>query len=289
MSKKIAIITDTGADNLDQLIKLDVDYVPLYITFDGENYQKQMIDIGINEFYNKLGATDFHPKTSLPSVMDYVDKFNEHLANDEDILYIALNSKFSGSYQASLSARDLILEENKDARIEIIDSLTVSFNQFCLVREAALMAKDNATMEEILDKLNKMIPINKLFVTVESLDSLKESGRLSNFSAALGGLLNIKPILRLEDGVLAPTAKVKGMNKALSGLIKDAKEFMGDDIDSYKIAILYGDSKDNSKAFEEMVTNELEFKDIEFCQLGVCIGLHAGPTLLGLGCVKYKF
>lgn len=290
MAKKIRIITDTGADNLDQLIALGVDYVPLYITFDGENYIKQMVDISIEEFYQKISEEHtFHPKTSLPSVTDYIDMFNKHLADDEDIIYIALDSKFSGSYQASLTARDIILEENKDARIEIIDSLAVTYAQFALVREAATMANNGSTVDEIVERINKMIPTTRVFLTVENLDSLKESGRVSNISAALAGVLNIKPIMKLEDGVLEATSKVKGINKALSKIINDAKDHLGDNIDKYKIAIVHANREQDAINYSLSVKEELGIEEIEFCSLGVCIGLHAGPTLLGIALVQDKF
>lgn len=290
MAKKIAIITDTGSDNLDELTALGVDYVPLYITFDGENYIKQMIDISIEEFYEKIsGELSFHPKTSLPSVTDYIDMFNKHLANDEDIIYIALDSKFSGSYQASLTAKDIILEDNPTARIEIIDSLAVTYPQFALVREAAIMAQNGSSIEEIVERINKMIPTVRVFLTVENLNSLKESGRVSNFSAALAGMLNIKPIMKLEDGVLEATSKVKGTNKALSKIISDVKEYVGENVDKYKIAIVHANREDDAINYSLSVKEELKIDDIEFCSLGVCIGLHAGPTLLGIGIVQDKF
>ena len=225
MANKIAVLTDTGCDKIDELVKLADDYIPLYITFDGNNYIKQIRDVSVEEFYEKVKTSPIHPKTSLPSVMDFVDQFNEYLDKGCDILYLALDSKFSGTYQASISAKELVLEERPDAKIEIIDSLSCTFNLFCMVREAANMANENKPMEEIIDKVNKMIPDERVYMTVDSLEALKESGRVSNISAALGALLQIKPILEYKDGVLSSIEKVKGINKALKTVIEKTKEY----------------------------------------------------------------
>ena len=79
MANKIAVLTDTGCDRIEDLVKLGVDYIPLYITFDGNNYIKQVKDVSVEEFYDRVKTATIHPKTSLPSVMDFVDKFNEYL------------------------------------------------------------------------------------------------------------------------------------------------------------------------------------------------------------------
>ena len=132
MANNIAVITDTGADMIDELVKIGVDYIPLYITFDGTNYLKQMKDVSIEEFYDKMANATFFPKTSLPSVMDICDCYNKHLDEGKEVLYIALNSKFSGTYQAAVSARDLVLEERPDAKITVVDSLNCTYMQYIL-------------------------------------------------------------------------------------------------------------------------------------------------------------
>lgn len=289
MANKIAILTDTGCDNLDELVKLGCDYISLYITFDGDNYIKQNRDVTIEEFYEKVKESKIQPKTSLPSVMDFVDKFNEKLDEGKDILYLALDSKFSGTYQASLSARDLVLEERPEANIEIIDSLSCTYDLFVMVREACKMANEDKSMNEIIDKVNKMIPTNRVFMMVDNLEALRKSGRVSNISAALGDLLQIKPILKYEDGVLSTTGKVKGTNKALKQVLADTKVFLeGKDINNFKLSIIHGNHLDNAKDYAMTVSEELgiDFNNIEYCTMGVCIGLHAGDTLIGIGLVQ---
>lgn len=288
MANKIAIITDTGADMIDELEKIGVDYVSLYITFDGNNYIKQIKDVSVEEFYNKLENATFYPKTSLPSVMDFVDTFNKHIDNGEEVLYLALNSKFSGTYQAALSAKDLILEENKDAKITVIDTLNCTYMQYVLARTAKELADDGKSMDEIVDVMNKMIPTDRVIMTVDSLDNLNKSGRVSNASAFLGGLLGIKPILDFQDGVLQPTGKVKGLNKAFRTIIEEYKEFLGDNASDYDFAIVHGNHLDEAKEFGEEVKTELGIDKLDYCNLGVCIGLHAGPTLTGIACIKVR-
>lgn len=284
----IAIVTDTGADNLEKYTHID--YIPLYITFDGNNYLKQSKDVSIKEFYEKLKTNDKFPKTSLPAVMDFVDCFNKHLDEGKEVLYIALDSKFSGTYQASLTARDLVLEERPDAKITIIDSLNCTFMQCELACRAYDMAEEGKSVEEIVEVLNKMIPTSRVYCTVDSLENIKESGRVSNMAAAVGGLLNIKPILKFEDGVLGPDSKVKGLSKAYKTCITNMKEYLdGQNLDDWELSVVYGgDNLEGAKEFAEMLQEEIPVSHLDFCNLGVCIGLHGGPTLMGVCALKER-
>lgn len=286
---KIKLLTDTGCDMLEELKKIDVDYIPLYVTFDEKTYWKQIEEVSIPEFYQRIeDKNSSQPKTSCPSVEDYADIFYKYVNEGDSVLMIALNSKFSGACQAAELTKGIIKEDKKDAEIEIFDSGNCTYTQYVMCKKAKEMIDEGHTIEEIKEVLEVMKVESRVFMYVDDLSSLSKSGRVSNLSAQLATILNIKPILELKDGVLEAKKKVKGANKALSTIISDLDAFLeGKNITEYKIGIVHGNRVEDAKELKEMIKDKYKIGDIDICQLGVCIGVHAGPTLLGIGIVKY--
>lgn len=288
--QKIKLLTDTGCDMLDELKSLDVDYIPLYISFDGDNYLKQIDEISIEEFYKRLESKDAkHPKTSCPSVDDYYNMFISYTQNKTSIIMICLNSKFSGAYQAAQVAKNMILEKYKDAEIYIVDSENCTYTQYVMCLKVKEMLYKKCEYIEIKDAIEKMKEESRIFMYVDDLTCLAKSGRVTNLTAQFASILNIKPILEFKDGVLEPTKKAKGSNKAVATIIQDLYDFLeGKDINDYKFGIVHGDRYDDALELKDALTNALDIEDIDICQLGVCIGVHAGPTLLGIAVIKYN-
>lgn len=276
----IKLLTDTGCDLLEELIKEDVGYIPLYTTFDGTNFLKQRDELSIEEFYKKLEDNNTpHPKTSCPSVDDYCNIFNKYINEGKSILMICINSLFSGAYQAAEVAKNMILENNKDAKIELIDSKSCTYVQYILCKKAKEMIDEDIDIETIKHTLEIMKNESRVFMYVDDLTCLAKSGRVTNLKAGIASILNIKPILELKDGILESTKKAKGQNKAIREVISDFNDFLnGKDINDYKIGIIHGDRYEDALLFRDT----LNVGDIDICQLGVCIGTHAGPTLLGV-------
>lgn len=289
----IKLITDTGCDMIEELSKQGVEYIPLYITFDGENYLKQLDEISIEEFYNRLNNNDknsFHPRTSCPSVDDYYNIFTKHISNGDSVLMLCINSNFSGAYQAALLAKNMVLEENPNAEIEVYDTMNCTYTQYLMCLKVCEMIKDNkdiSIMKNILDIMKRQ---SRIFLYVDDLSCLVKGGRLKNVTAQIANVLNIKPILELKDGELLATKKAKGSNKAVDQVIKDVKEFLMDkNINNYKFGIIHGDRYEDALALKDILKNEFDIVgDIDICKLGVCIGVHGGPTVLGIAVCEYN-
>lgn len=277
---KIQVFTDTGADMTDELKTYGVKIVPLYITFDGKNSLKQMEDIKLEEFYKKMREPhDMHPRTSLAPIGDYVDIFTEELEKGNDVLYLCMNGKFSSTLGAAINAKQILEEEFPDRKIEIVDSKTVTYGQHYMARRAQEMADEGKSMEEIIAMIEKVQPTIKYFFTVDTLDYLRDGGRIGEGAALLGGLLNIKPILLIDsDAEVKAITKVRGRNKSLEALIEEAEKFFeGKDKSKYDISILEGDVPEEANEFRAEVEERLGVKCDGICKLGLSIGLHAGP------------
>lgn len=197
------VISDTACDILnDYIIKNDAQLVPLYITFDGENYSKEQFDVDYTEFYNKMLTEDCYPKSSLPSVQDYIDAFMPSVEAGVPIICMCISTLFSGSYNSARTAMEAVLEEHTDAKITVINTMLNSAAMALFVHEAIRMNKDNIPYEKAVDVLNKMTELGRIFFTIDSLDYLKKGGRIGKLASLIGGKIKIKPLIILKDGEL---------------------------------------------------------------------------------------
>ena len=286
---KIQVFTDTGADMTDELKAFGVKIVPLYITFDGKTSLKQMEEITLDDFYKRMREPhDMHPRTSLAPIGDYIDIFTDELEKGNDVLYLCMNGKFSSTLGAANNAKQMLEEEFPDRKIEVIDSKTVTYGQHYMAREAQKMADNGASMEEIVSMIKNVQESIKYFFTVETLDYLRDGGRIGGAEALLGGLLNIKPVLLIDnDAEVKAITKVRGRNKSLDAIIDEAEKFFeGKDKSKYNVTILEGDILDEAMEFKKDVEERLGITCDEVCRLGISIGLHAGPGTMGISIIE---
>lgn len=269
--KKIKIITDSACDlDLDYLDELGVIMVPLLINFDDEVYRDR-IDITTMEFYEKLKKFIGFPKTAQISPGEYVNEFKKILDEGYSIICISFSSKLSGTYNSACIARDLLGGEN----IDVVDSKSASVGFGLIVREAALMVKDGKSREQILSRVNYLKEHMEHIFAVGHLDMLKRGGRISTAQAAIGTLLNVKPILQFDDGAIVPYDKVRGDKAIIKKLIDTMRE--RGDIESQKIIGL-NFSESNKLCLELKDEIEKNFGEKEFVisEIGGAIGVHVG-------------
>ncbi len=282
------ILSDSSCDlpeNLKQEYNIDV--VPFYISFDKENYLRENIDININDFYNKMTSEKIIPKTSLPSMEDYCNYFKKHLDNGLDILCFTLCSELSGSYQSAVNAANIMLEEYPDRKILVIDSKKATVAQGLLVIEASKMQKAGFSLEETYEKMEKLKHEGIIVFTIDTLEYLQKGGRIGKASALAGSLLNIKPILLLNEGVLEPHSKVRGRKKSLSEVLKIFDEYIKEDINKYQIAIAHAYCKDEAIELEKNLKEKYNINlSYPIFDIGVTVGAHTGATAIGVGFIK---
>lgn len=284
------IITDTACDiPLSYFEENNVDFVPFSISFDSQNYKKDLVDITTDEFYEKLKDKSVFPKTSQPTIQDYLDVFQPYVDAKEDILCICLSSKLSGSYQSAINAKNLLEDEKISSKIEVIDSLCVTGSGNLLVIQAVEMRDKGYSIEEQVKTINEIKNTAKIFFTVDSLEHLQKGGRIGKAASLAGSILNIKPILSIQEGEIIPIAKVRGHKKSIQCVIDKAIEEVSDSKEDYIVNTLYGGKEliETSKSLLTVLKeNNCNISPMESGRVGVTIGSHTGPTAVGIALMK---
>lgn len=273
------IFTDSAADlSIEYTKENNIEVVPFYITFDGNTYYKEGIELTNSEFISKL-SQGFMPKTSCPSVNDYTTLFKQATDMGKKVICICLSSKFSGSYQsASIAAMDF---NDDEQRVFVIDSLLATAAQGLLVNEAVRMKKDCLDALTVFNRLNEIKQTGTVDFVIDDLTYLHKGGRIGKVSTLMGTLLNIKPIIRLKDGELFPMAKIRGRKKAAEYVKKLVEEAVAGDENSYAFTILNFENIGDIDNFSSAVKMTMSPFSI-----GSTIGSHVGTSAAGIAYIK---
>lgn len=218
--KKIKIVTDSTVDFYEQLKDLDVEVVPLSVTIEGKSYLDG-VDITSQEYIEKLTQVEEIPKTSQPAVGTFVDTYNRLGEDGSEIISIHMTAGMSGTVTAAETAAGLV-----DVPVTVVDSKFISAALSFQVIEAAKMAKEGKSKEEILQRLDEVRSNTSLYIMVDTLDYLVKGGRIGRGKALIGSLLKIKPIASLADGVYTPVSKVRTYSQLIKYIQGQFKEEM---------------------------------------------------------------
>jgi DegV family protein with EDD domain len=221
------------------------------------------------------------PKTSQASPQLLMELFTDLAKKGEKGLYIAFSSELSGTYQTAVMIRDQVKEDYPDLDLDIIDSKCASIGYGLVVLHAANRIKEGATKDEIIKEVQFRCQHMEHIFTVEDLDYLAKGGRVSKTSAVIGGLLNIKPILHVEDGKLIPIDKVRGRKKLFRTIIELMKQ-RGDKLDQQLIGISHGDDEESALQLKQMIQDEFGTSKFYIQMIGSAVGAHAGPGTLAV-------
>lgn len=280
---KIVILTDSSSDLPRKFIDTNnVPFVSLICTYKGQEWKDDFgQSLSYKEFYNAIREGEM-PSTSQVNVQTYIDKFRSIIEKGLSIIYIGFSSELSGSLQSAYIAKSKIIEEYKDADITIIDSKSASLGQGLLVFYAYEMLKNGSNKDAIINWIEEnKLKMNHWF-TVDSLEHLKRGGRISGASAMIGGILNIKPILKVVDeGKLMPVTKVQGRKKSLR-LLADTLQERILTPDEQVIAISHADCQEDVDFLIGVLHEKHRFREIIVNQIGPVIGSHAGPGTIAL-------
>ena len=273
---KVSIVTDSTADlPLAVTEKLGIHVVPLKVHFGEEEYL-DWVELDSESFYTKLHSSDIMPRTSQPSPADFEAVYNK-IGKDNPIISLHLSAKLSGTCQSAQIAKSTL--DTLD--IEVIDTKLASMALGIVVIEAARAANEGKGKEEILDQINKNIQVTKIFFGVDTLEYLQKNGRIGKASALLGGMLNVKPLLMLKDGVILPKEKVRGRGKLMDRLVDIISEDLGSDVKG-KVVIMHGNVLNDALKLKEKIDQKYNFSEVIITSLGAVIGTHTGPGVLGI-------
>ena len=277
----IKIITDSACDLTRDYIKNNnIGLLSLILNLNGQAIKDDLGEtLSYKDFYNKMreGAT---PTTSQINAHEFEEEFIKYIKNGDSIIYISLSSSLSGTFNSANIAKNNLMDEYPKANIYLVDSLSVSVGQGLLVAKACEMRDSGIGAEEIVNWLeeNKRKVIH--YILIYDLNHLKRGGRISGATAAIGGLLNIKPTLFLDDeGKLIQGEKIKGKKKALRFLVNEVRE-KAVDTENEILYICHGDCLEEAETLRDMILEEVKFKNVIINYVGNVVGAHAGPGVL---------
>lgn len=233
------------------------------------------------------------PKTSLPSVQDYINHFELTIKNGQDVLCLCLTQKFSGSYQSAVNAKLILEEKYPDAKIYIVDSIQATAGQGILLLQAAYMSKEGFTIEETVKRIDEIKPTARIMFTVDTLEYLTKGGRVGKAASLAGTMLNLKPLIQLKDAELIPYSNVRGRKKSLQKVIDMTVEYFteaNENYDDYDFCLANATSMEDTlyvqSQLESLIGRKITYPVF---QIGVTIGTYTGPGAIGICFVrKYK-
>lgn len=295
MNEQFQIISDGSCDLPPELTaKKQIRVIPFYVSFDGTNYRKELEEIGIREFYQEMvNRKGVYPRSSLPSVQDYMDAFLPYAKAGIPMLVLCISTKLSGSMQSALSARELILEDYPDAKIRVIDTTLCTVLQGLLVLEAAAMQERGASFEETAERIEAIKSTGRIFFTVGNLEYLQAGGRIGRVAGIAGSLLGIRPVITMKEGEIFPSGISRSRRKTLEKtmeLLRDCLQACGGAVKKYSLAAGFGYDREEAEEYRRLVVERLggliSLEELPLYQIGATIGVHTGPYPLGLGILE---
>ena len=296
MQKKVQIVSDGSLDLSREITNaMDIEVVPFYVSFDGETYKKEIDELDIREFYQEMvDHPDVFPKSSMPSVHDFYVVFEKYVKENIPVICICITEKFSGSLRSATTAKDMILEDYKDAKITVIDSTVNTVLQGLYVKEACRLRDLGLGYEEIVEAILPIRETGRIFFTIGSIDYLKHGGRIGKLKGLAASALKIKPLITLKEGEIFNSGITRNRVKSMKKVVDMTEEYL-DEVNAkpgeYSFCIGYGYDYDEALQFrdmlKDMIRERLGIEEIGIYQIGATIGVHTGPYPLGIGIIKH--
>jgi DegV family protein with EDD domain len=275
-TENTAVVLDSTSDYPEAPSRFpNMRFVPLYVRFGDDTY-RDYVELGPAEFYEKLRTSPVTPATAQPTPQDFVDAYEE-LASYERIYSLHVSSKVSGTF----SSAELAAQEIGGDRIRVVDSLTASLAIAMLSHAIQRRLARGTTDEEIEALIGRFRRDAEVLFTVETLEYLQRGGRIGRAAALAGSLLNVRPILGVDDGVVVAVSRVRGRPKALAEFERRFVEATTDG-PGLRVAIAHADAAEWVGTLSEIVWRVRPKAEIEFtASLGAVVGTHAGPGAVG--------
>lgn len=296
MEYKFDIVSDGSCDLPEQMAEENqIRVIHFLVSFDGETYQKEGIELRLDDFYQQMvDQPKIFPMTAAPSPEDYYQTFLKSAEKGNDILCICISGKLSSSIQSAEIARQMLSEEYPDIHVEILDSLACTLMQGLLVLEACRLRNGGRTLSETVKIMNTLIPTGRILFTVGDLEYLQHGGRIGKVTSIAGSLLNVKPLITLEEGEIHSSGIKRGRKNSLNGAIQLLTDYLketGLTPDDCSFVVGYGYDQEEAISFQRHTIEKLQeiYPDvphIPVLHIGATIGVHTGPYPIGLGVVR---
>jgi DegV family protein with EDD domain len=274
----VQIVTDSTADLSPEITReLGITVVPVYVRLGGQVY-RDGVDIGCDEFYQRLTDSTVLPTTSQPAPADFAEVFSR-LAKDTDaIVSIHLSQKTSGTYNSALQGKEMA---GVHSRIEVVDSLAVSMGLGLITMAAARLARAGENLQEVLEGVKQTIPHIRMMGIFDTLRYLALGGRIGKAKALVGSLLHVKPVIAMREGELVPV----GMARTRAAAVERLFDMVKNTFNVQEVGIVYSTTPAEAVSLGERV-RAIVAKEVHITRLGPALGVHGGPGTLILALRK---
>ena len=279
---KIRIMVDTAADMSRELLEENnIGLINFNVNFGDESFVAG-VEISNAEFYNKIKETGIMPKTSQTAYADMYDAFKKELEEYDTIIYFTISSKASGQNNTAKLVASEVKEENPGKEIYIVDSGSFSVYIANIAICAAALVKSGASVDEIIEKSLETVNHWGVYLLVDDLDYLQKGGRITKTTAIVGSLLEIKPVLSISEGLIAPCGKLRGKKKVMAKLVEMVEEADGFDSNEPAVMLVHS-SEELVSELKEKVSEAFGEDSIKrIVEFGPIIGTHTGPGAVAL-------
>lgn len=278
---RVAIVSDSTISVPEPLLEeLQIHTVPYYI-HRGSEVLRDLVTIDRDTFYRWLPSARQLPQTASPGPGDYIQMYQAlSETGAEEIISIHMTSKGSGAYQAALAAREMVAEKLPKIRIEVIDTLNVSMCHGWMVIEAARAALANQNFSEIISRVRQMIPLTNMLLTADTLKYLYMGGRIGKAKHLVGSLLNIKPIVGMDNGIIVALGTARSRWQAYQMMVEMVWKLVGGS--KIKVAYVHAAAQDEAQKIKELFEVRLDIVKSIFAELSPALGVHTGPGTAGV-------
>jgi len=276
----VAVISDSCCSLPDEFYdRYSIGMVPYYVHLGKEQY-RDMLDISRDKFLDAMRQGTV-PKSANPGPADYVEKMRAAAQHTKDMVIVCMTSEGSGAYAAALLAKDMVLKDLPDLRIEVVDTRNVNMAHGWMALEAARAALAGATLDDILALMQRMIPVSRMLQTADTLRYLYLGGRIGRAKHLVATLLNIKPVISMEDGIIVALGQERSRMAAYRRMIQIIGEKVGPG-GRIKAAVVHAADPEAARALREMVEKNFDCVEMLTTDLASALATHTGPGTVGV-------
>ncbi len=270
----VKIVTDNSADiNPELAQQLGITVVPLYLSF-GDKVYRDGVDIGADEFYQKLETSSVYPTTSAPSPGDFATTYEGLAKETDEIVSIHISSKVSATHAAALQGKEALAGTR--CQIEVVDSQWVTMALGLVTMVAAKAAQAGENLHQVLEEIKVSILCMRVLGVFDTLKYLLLGGRVSKTKAIVGSVLNVKPLFTMRDGELAMAGIARTRSKGVGRLYELVKSAL----DIQNLAIVHATTPEEASSLKELISSIVAKECIYVARLGPALGVHGGPGTL---------
>ncbi|MCH8801263.1 MAG: DegV family protein [Chloroflexi bacterium] len=274
----VRIVTDSSADLPTDLVQQNqITVLPCYVVVDDQTF-KDGVEINADDFYRRLQAEGRTPTTAQPTVADFQVVYQDLVGQGDQVISIHVSGKLSGTLNSAEQARASLDGGAEGAPVEIIDSQLASMPLGLVVLDAAAMAAEGSDYHEVAEKVRQGLNLHHGLFALDTLEYLQKGGRIGKAQAFLGSVLNVKPILRLQDGVAHPVERPRNRERAMRRLVELVKELAP----VRRLAVIHSTDPDRMAVLKGELTGLLPADQIIEARFGSTLGTYIGPNALGV-------